>query len=242
MPGRSATWSRIAWRHVRCSLACATAAYNVAMSEWPPRCMIVSRGGRRSVPALAFAQAQPMLRTFDYRDTAKKSPPPPSPKRKRTSGRWRWRSSTRTAISSTSSGWTTAAGQHRRRHRQGAFGGALQAADEGVSGRVAAGGEGLRMLALEGAVPVEGGVPLVVGGKIVGAIGASGGTSAQDGVGRRRRRRGAEVAAPQDRRGRLDAIDAGHCFVQSHGSATGPPASLSTAAFDPIGWLSRTNV
>jgi len=46
---------------------------------------------------------------------------------------------------------------------------------------VAAGGEGLRMLGLPGAIPVDGGVPLVVGGKIVGAIGASGGTSAQDG-------------------------------------------------------------
>ena len=46
---------------------------------------------------------------------------------------------------------------------------------------LAAGGEGLRILALEGAVPVDGGVPIVVGGKIVGAIGASGGTSAQDG-------------------------------------------------------------
>jgi uncharacterized protein GlcG (DUF336 family) len=46
---------------------------------------------------------------------------------------------------------------------------------------LAAGGEGLRILALNGAVPVDGGLPLVVGGKIVGAIGASGGTSAQDG-------------------------------------------------------------
>ena len=46
---------------------------------------------------------------------------------------------------------------------------------------LAAGGEGLRILALEGAVPVDGGVPLVMGGKIVGAIGVSGGTSAQDG-------------------------------------------------------------
>ena len=46
---------------------------------------------------------------------------------------------------------------------------------------VAAGGEGIRMLGLKGAVPVEGGIPLVVGGKIVGAIGCSGGTSAQDG-------------------------------------------------------------
>ena len=47
---------------------------------------------------------------------------------------------------------------------------------------LAAGGAGLRLLALNGAVPVEGGVPLVQNGKIVGAIGCSGGTSDQDGV------------------------------------------------------------
>jgi glc operon protein GlcG len=46
---------------------------------------------------------------------------------------------------------------------------------------VAAGGDGLRVFGLEGAVPVEGGVPLVQGGHTVGAIGLSGGTSAQDG-------------------------------------------------------------
>jgi uncharacterized protein GlcG (DUF336 family) len=46
---------------------------------------------------------------------------------------------------------------------------------------VAQGGVGLRMLGLPGAVPVEGGIPLMEGGKIVGAIGASGGTSAEDG-------------------------------------------------------------
>jgi glucose/arabinose dehydrogenase len=40
---------------------------------------------------------------------------------------------------------------------------------------------GARILALEGAVPIEGGVPLTVGGRIVGAIGVSGGTSEQDG-------------------------------------------------------------
>ena len=45
---------------------------------------------------------------------------------------------------------------------------------------LAAGGEGLRILRIEGAVPVEGGFPLVMDGKIVGAIGVSGGTSAQD--------------------------------------------------------------
>src|SRR6185295_19939501 len=46
---------------------------------------------------------------------------------------------------------------------------------------LAAGGEGLRMLALQGAVPVDGGVPIVMNNQIVGAIGVSGGTSSQDG-------------------------------------------------------------
>jgi len=46
---------------------------------------------------------------------------------------------------------------------------------------LAAGGEGLRVLALQGAVPVEGGLPLVMDGKFIGAIGVSGGTSPQDG-------------------------------------------------------------
>src|SRR6476659_2317087 len=47
---------------------------------------------------------------------------------------------------------------------------------------LAAGGAGLRLLGLNGAVPVEGGIPLVQNGKIVGAIGCSGGTSEQDGM------------------------------------------------------------
>ncbi len=47
---------------------------------------------------------------------------------------------------------------------------------------VAGGGVGLRMLKLTGAVPVEGGIPLIVDGKLVGAIGASGGSSDQDGM------------------------------------------------------------
>jgi len=46
---------------------------------------------------------------------------------------------------------------------------------------LAGGGAGVRFLALQGAVPVEGGLPIVMDGKIVGAIGASGGTSEQDG-------------------------------------------------------------
>lgn len=36
------------------------------------------------------------------------------------------------------------------------------------------------LLAFEGIVPVEGGVPIVVGGRVVGAVGVSGATSAQD--------------------------------------------------------------
>ena len=47
---------------------------------------------------------------------------------------------------------------------------------------LATGGDGLRVLGLEGAVPVEGGVPLLVDGRIAGAIGVSGGTSGEDGV------------------------------------------------------------
>jgi glc operon protein GlcG len=38
------------------------------------------------------------------------------------------------------------------------------------------------ILKLPGAIATEGGIPLVVDGKIVGAIGVSGGTSAQDGT------------------------------------------------------------
>ena len=47
---------------------------------------------------------------------------------------------------------------------------------------LAAGGVGLRVLTLRGANAVEGGLPLIVDGKIIGAVGVSGGTSDQDGV------------------------------------------------------------
>jgi len=46
---------------------------------------------------------------------------------------------------------------------------------------VAQGGLGLRTLGLHGASPLEGGLPIIRDGKIVAAIGVSGGTSAQDG-------------------------------------------------------------
>jgi glc operon protein GlcG len=43
------------------------------------------------------------------------------------------------------------------------------------------GGVGLRVLRLEGAVPVEGGLPLIAEGKLIGAIGVSGDLSEHDG-------------------------------------------------------------
>ena len=45
---------------------------------------------------------------------------------------------------------------------------------------VAQGGANLRLLRLTGANPLEGGLPIVADGKIIGAIGVSGGTSQQD--------------------------------------------------------------
>jgi glc operon protein GlcG len=46
---------------------------------------------------------------------------------------------------------------------------------------LAAGGDGMRVLRVSGAVPIEGGLPILVDGKIAGAIGVSGGTAPQDG-------------------------------------------------------------
>jgi uncharacterized protein GlcG (DUF336 family) len=48
--------------------------------------------------------------------------------------------------------------------------------------QLASGGVNLRILALPGAVPIEGGVPLLIDGKIVGAIASSGGSPPQDGA------------------------------------------------------------
>jgi uncharacterized protein GlcG (DUF336 family) len=45
---------------------------------------------------------------------------------------------------------------------------------------LAGGGANLRLLALAGASPLEGGVPIMVNGKIIGAIGVSGAASEQD--------------------------------------------------------------
>ena len=47
---------------------------------------------------------------------------------------------------------------------------------------VAGAGAGTRILGLRGASPVEEGVPIMAGGKVIGGIGVSGVTSQQDGV------------------------------------------------------------
>jgi glc operon protein GlcG len=47
---------------------------------------------------------------------------------------------------------------------------------------VASGGAGLRLLGLKGATPLEGGLPIVVGGRIIGGVGVSGATGEQDGM------------------------------------------------------------
>ena len=48
--------------------------------------------------------------------------------------------------------------------------------------RLASGGDGLLVLRLKDAIPVEGGLPIVVDGQLVGALGVSGGSSAEDEV------------------------------------------------------------
>jgi glc operon protein GlcG len=46
---------------------------------------------------------------------------------------------------------------------------------------VSQGGANLRLLKLTGANPIEGGVPIIVDGKLIGAVGVSGASASQDG-------------------------------------------------------------
>jgi glc operon protein GlcG len=72
----------------------------------------------------------------------------------------------------------------RRRHHlliESALHGAFQASNEGVQDALSATPDGPHILGIEGAVPVEGGVPIVISGKFVGAIGVLAGASQQDG-------------------------------------------------------------
>ena len=59
---------------------------------------------------------------------------------------------------------------------------------------ISAGGAGVRFLALKDITPLEGGFPIIMDGKIVGAIGISGVLSGQDFADRTRRDRRVEIA------------------------------------------------
>ena len=56
----------------------------------------------------------------------------------------------------------------------------LKRATKALQDGIAQGGANLRLLAVKGITPLEGGVPIVVDGKIIGGIGVSGVTSSQD--------------------------------------------------------------
>jgi uncharacterized protein GlcG (DUF336 family) len=45
---------------------------------------------------------------------------------------------------------------------------------------IAGGGDGIRYMRMRGVMPIEGGIPIVIDGNIVGGIGVSGGRSGQD--------------------------------------------------------------
>ena len=47
--------------------------------------------------------------------------------------------------------------------------------------RVAGGGAGIASMTLDGMIASEGGIPIVIGGKLIGAIGCSGASAAKDG-------------------------------------------------------------
>lgn len=59
---------------------------------------------------------------------------------------------------------------------------ALRRSTKVFEDQVAGGGAGLKVLGNDEVIPIEGGLPIFVNGKIIGAIGVSGVTSQQDGI------------------------------------------------------------
>jgi glc operon protein GlcG len=57
---------------------------------------------------------------------------------------------------------------------------AFKAPTSRMEGTIAGGGIGLRALAINGTMPIEGGIPIVVDGRLIGGIGVSGVLSTQD--------------------------------------------------------------
>jgi glc operon protein GlcG len=57
----------------------------------------------------------------------------------------------------------------------------LRQATKNLQERIGQGGANLRLLAVPGVMPIDGGVPIVADGKVIGAIGVSGAAADQDG-------------------------------------------------------------
>ena len=142
--------------------------------------------------------------------TRRKLPPPRWRKSARTTGRWRWPSWIRRATSSTSRRWTTrrsaarSSARTRRARRRGS-------SDRPRHSRTCwpPAAKGVRVLRIKGAVPVDGGLPIMMGGKVVGAIRTVG----------RHERAGRSVREGGRRRSQLmcDRADAGRCNPISEG-------------------------
>ena len=57
----------------------------------------------------------------------------------------------------------------------------LRQPTKGLQERIGQGGANLRLLAVPGVMPIDGAVPIVVDGKVIGAVGVSGAAADQDG-------------------------------------------------------------
>src|SRR5262245_60219325 len=98
----------------------------------------------------------------------------------------------------------------------------------------------MRTLALRGATPLEGGIPLIADGKLIGAIGVSGATSVQDG---QVAKAGADVAKSTSRfccwRTRERAIAAPSAAIMgtaaAHNLAIRPPRQRAREACQEFG-------
>ena len=103
---------------------------------------------------------------------------------------------------------------------------------------IAQGGANLRLLAVTDVTPLEGGVPIVVDGKIIGAIGVSGVTANQDAEVRHGRRQRRQVARqrPSDA---LPPRTAACRLPHRRYSPPAPPGSGGAGARDSAGTMKQ---
>ena len=157
---------RIAWRHGVGELACQAAynaAYDATMNRTPSRSSCVLAGRRCARARAAAAQGQPTCTDLRSRPRqAKNIAAAAIAEAKKNHWTMAIAIVDTPAISCTSSGWTTrrwAASTSRIAKARSAA--RFKRPTKVFQDALAAGGEGWRILSLEGAVPIEGGVPLV---------------------------------------------------------------------------------